>query len=241
MLPLNIFNDFCTWWYFWWIGPFVLGLALGAVLWRRFKARVEQFEQVKLSYSSTITGLETALSKQKQVTKRCLHDLATSQHQQNLKKDSGQYENKIKNRKKDKGLKKENRSKAFEVETKKSTMLKKPAAVIDSNTTIQLTGDASFDQLKSTSLQVIEGIGPKLESILKDNGISTWEALSTKTEVELRQMLQSQGSRYSIINPSTWPIQASKASNGDWEGLIECQSDDNNEAKCYRVLKKIRS
>ena len=41
---LSIFNDFCNWWFLWWIAPFLLGLLLGSALWRGFKHRFEEVE-----------------------------------------------------------------------------------------------------------------------------------------------------------------------------------------------------
>ncbi|MEM6963443.1 MAG: helix-hairpin-helix domain-containing protein [Bacteroidota bacterium] len=73
------------------------------------------------------------------------------------------------------------------------------------------------------NLQIVEGIGPKIESVLKAADVKTWKALS-ETEVEkLREILLAQGPRYKMHDPTTWPDQAAWAKNDEWEALINFQ------------------
>ncbi|HFA48990.1 MAG TPA: hypothetical protein ENJ95_08235 [Bacteroidetes bacterium] len=76
---------------------------------------------------------------------------------------------------------------------------------------------------KSDDLKTVEGIGPKIEKLLKDNGIPDLNALSEATEKRLREILFAAGSRYRIHDPSSWPGQAALATNGKWEELKELQ------------------
>jgi len=72
-------------------------------------------------------------------------------------------------------------------------------------------------------LKIIEGIGPKIEQLLKDAGIESWAMLAqTKVEV-LRNILEEAGSRYKMHNPASWPEQAKLAHQGKWEALIQLQ------------------
>jgi len=72
-------------------------------------------------------------------------------------------------------------------------------------------------------LKIIEGIGPKIEQLLKDAGIESWAALAqTKVEV-LRNILEEAGSRYKMHNPASWPEQAKLAHQGKWEALMQLQ------------------
>jgi len=80
-----------------------------------------------------------------------------------------------------------------------------------------------YAKLKSDDLQIIEGIGPKMESVLHENGVKNWSDLSGKSEDDLRAILNKYGDKYRIIDPSSWSAQASKAGAGDWEGLIALQ------------------
>ena len=68
-------------------------------------------------------------------------------------------------------------------------------------------------------LQIVEGIGPKIESLLADAGIHTLRDLAG-TEVErLQDILQAAGDRYRLHDPSTWPEQARLAAEGEWDQL----------------------
>jgi len=84
----------------------------------------------------------------------------------------------------------------------------------------------AFSKLKKNNLQVVEGIGPKMDALLKKNGITNWADLSTKTFDELRGLLDKENpTRYKIINPTTWPEQAGLAAKGKFEELILLQKD----------------
>lgn len=75
------------------------------------------------------------------------------------------------------------------------------------------------------NLKRIEGIGPKIESLLQAAGISTFEQLSESKEERLREILLAEGPRYRIHNPATWPKQASFAAKGNWEELKKWQDE----------------
>lgn len=81
-----------------------------------------------------------------------------------------------------------------------------------------------YAALKSDNLQVVEGIGPKMDSVLKKHGIHTWKELGESTPESLRAILDKENaSRYRIIDPTTWPHQARLANQGDWDRLIQDQ------------------
>jgi len=73
------------------------------------------------------------------------------------------------------------------------------------------------------NLQIVEGIGPKIEEVLKAADIETWKILSGATEAQLRTILTDQNPNYRIHNPKSWPQQAQLASEGKWDELIEFQ------------------
>ena len=73
------------------------------------------------------------------------------------------------------------------------------------------------------NLQIIEGVGPKIESLLKDAGIHSWEALAETNQQSLTSILEKAGSRYRMHDPKSWPEQARLAHNDDWEGLVNYQ------------------
>ncbi len=72
-------------------------------------------------------------------------------------------------------------------------------------------------------LKVVEGIGPKIEQLLKNDGIKTWRDLANAKVERLKGILDAAGDRYRIHDPGTWPEQAQLAANGDWDKLKEFQ------------------
>lgn len=74
-----------------------------------------------------------------------------------------------------------------------------------------------------TDLKAVEGVGPKIESVLKSAGIDTLADLATTTPDRLREVLAEAGSRFKSHDPSTWPIQAELANNQQWTELAALQ------------------
>jgi predicted flap endonuclease-1-like 5' DNA nuclease len=74
-----------------------------------------------------------------------------------------------------------------------------------------------------TDLKLIEGIGPKIEELLHQAGIMTWDDLAETPVEQLEQILEEAGGRFRIHTPGTWPAQARLAANGDWALLQEYQ------------------
>ncbi len=72
-------------------------------------------------------------------------------------------------------------------------------------------------------LQVIEGIGPVLERVLKEAGIRTYRDLAEKTPEELQAILDAAGIAR-ISNPQTWAEQARLAAEGRWDALKALQA-----------------
>jgi predicted flap endonuclease-1-like 5' DNA nuclease len=71
----------------------------------------------------------------------------------------------------------------------------------------------------------IEGIGPKIASVLQAAGILTYEQLADSDPEELRKILEDSDPRLlRIAHPDTWPEQARFAAAGDWEGHSELTS-----------------
>ncbi|MCB0640040.1 MAG: hypothetical protein KDC44_00300, partial [Phaeodactylibacter sp.] len=75
----------------------------------------------------------------------------------------------------------------------------------------------------SDNLQIVEGIGPKIETILKDAGIADWGRLAAAQPDQLRSTLEAAGPSYRIHDPESWPKQAQLAKDGKWQELIAFQ------------------
>lgn len=83
------------------------------------------------------------------------------------------------------------------------------------------TAKAAKDDLKK-----IEGIGPKIASILSDAGFDTFAKLAgAKPEKISEVLVEAGGNRYKAYDPETWPKQAGLAAGGKWDELQKLQDE----------------
>ena len=73
-------------------------------------------------------------------------------------------------------------------------------------------------------LKRIEGIGPKVSSVLIAGGIRTFAQLASASVEQIRQIL-TDGGMSRINDPGTWPEQAALAVAGDWDALEKLQDE----------------
>ncbi len=78
---------------------------------------------------------------------------------------------------------------------------------------------------KANDLKVVEGIGPKIEGLIKAGGINTWAELAAAPVSRLQEILDAAGDRYRIHKPDTWPQQAGLAAEGKWDELEKLQDE----------------
>ena len=69
----------------------------------------------------------------------------------------------------------------------------------------------------------IEGIGPKIETLLYDDRIFTFADLAAAPVDRLRRILRGGGERFKMHDPTSWPDQAKLAAEGRWAELEEFQ------------------
>ena len=85
------------------------------------------------------------------------------------------------------------------------------------------TEEASSVAMPSTpsdDLKVVEGIGPKIESMLNAQGIYTFKQLADTDTEKIQSILSSEGPKFvAVHDPSTWSRQASLAARGEWDAL----------------------
>jgi predicted flap endonuclease-1-like 5' DNA nuclease len=82
---------------------------------------------------------------------------------------------------------------------------------------------SSTDQQKpEDDLRRIEGIGPKIASILHQAGIESFKQLSEVPPEEIKAILTK--AKIRLAQPDTWPEQALLAADGNWAALETLQS-----------------
>lgn len=74
-------------------------------------------------------------------------------------------------------------------------------------------------------LKKVEGIGPKIEGLLNEAGITTFVNLAATDASKIKEILAAAGSRYAAHDPTTWPQQAKMAGNGEWDKLKKWQDE----------------
>jgi len=95
-------------------------------------------------------------------------------------------------------------------------------------TTVNKTVKRSKGKIDFT---VIEGVGPKICSLLEEAGYGDFDALSKAKVKDLRNVLTEAGSRYQMHDPSLWAKQARFAANNQWSKLNAFQAKLKEEKK----------
>jgi len=91
----------------------------------------------------------------------------------------------------------------------------------EENDIAPLTASATAED----DLKKVEGIGPKIEELIKAGGIKTWAALANSTPEALKEILTAAGTRFQTHDPTTWPDQARMAAEGKWDELEKWQDE----------------
>lgn len=77
--------------------------------------------------------------------------------------------------------------------------------------------------IRQDDLKIVDGIGPKIESLFHNFDIKTWKALSDTSVARCQEVLDSGGDRYKVHDPASWPLQARMAYEGKWPELVRWQ------------------
>lgn len=88
---------------------------------------------------------------------------------------------------------------------------------------VTLEPDLQEAKAEPDDLTRIEGIGPKVSSVLSEAGIATYRQLAGSDAEALQQILRDAGLQF--MDPATWPEQAALAAQGDWDALTARQEE----------------
>jgi predicted flap endonuclease-1-like 5' DNA nuclease len=219
-----------------WILPFLTGIGLGWVIWGHYKSEVKSLENKVSALESRNISTENELVK-------------WQKSQQEKEKEYEQLKNQLRI--------------CMDTKAGDSIKLKRPESSDAQNSVTESTESSPNVMLGNTQkkkwsaaighdrLQIIEGIGPKMEQVLKENNIQNFRDLALSSPGQLRTLLNKYGEKYRIIDPETWPQQASFASEQKWDELMVFQSSlgsekgkkdsgDNSDSKLYAWLTKAK-
>lgn len=76
---------------------------------------------------------------------------------------------------------------------------------------------------RDDNLSIVEGIGPKIEAVLKASGIRSFGQLAMAEPDKIKEILMAAGPQFNVADPETWPLQAGLAFEGLWENLEQLQ------------------
>jgi hypothetical protein len=103
----------------------------------------------------------------------------------------------------------------------RSLLCGKKIAEIDAIWTERLAAASAVEP--RDDLSRIEGIGPKIQTLLYDDRIFTFADLASAPVDRLKRVLRSGGERFKMHDPTSWPDQAKLAAEGRWDELEELQ------------------
>ncbi|MFK8009897.1 MAG: glycosyltransferase [Saprospiraceae bacterium] len=83
------------------------------------------------------------------------------------------------------------------------------------------------ENIQKDDLKKIEGIGPKIESLLNGGGIYSYSDLAHAKFSKLKTILIEAGNTFQAHDPSTWAEQAELAAEGKWKTLEKLQDELN--------------
>jgi predicted flap endonuclease-1-like 5' DNA nuclease len=77
---------------------------------------------------------------------------------------------------------------------------------------------------RQEDLEAIDGIGPKIGAMLRNNGITTFEQLAVTPVRELARIVESTGETKPVAELETWVAQARLAASQEWARLATMQA-----------------
>jgi predicted flap endonuclease-1-like 5' DNA nuclease/glutathione synthase/RimK-type ligase-like ATP-grasp enzyme len=101
------------------------------------------------------------------------------------------------------------------------------AATASAKTTKTAAAPAKVDDLT-----IVEGIGPKIADLLRNEGIDTFAKLAKTKAEKVKEILTAAGARYKMHDPTTWAQQAKLAAEGKMDELEKLKKElDGGKAK----------
>lgn len=84
---------------------------------------------------------------------------------------------------------------------------------------------AGFNMKHAEDLTILEGIGPKIEDLLRANGIEGFVQLAQLHADDLADILERGGPSFRYADPSNWARQAALATENRWTELKQLQRE----------------
>ncbi len=84
---------------------------------------------------------------------------------------------------------------------------------------------AAKKDAKGDDLTKIEGVGPKVMEVLNASGMVSFADVAAEKAEKIAEILVEANSRYKMFDPTSWPLQAKMAADGNWDELKKWQDE----------------
>jgi hypothetical protein len=81
------------------------------------------------------------------------------------------------------------------------------------------------EQRRQGDLEIVEGIGPKINELLLAAGMTTFQQLQKASVADIQAILDKAGPNFALAKPQNWPKQAGLCAHGDWVALRKLQDE----------------
>lgn len=189
------------------LAALLLGLIAGYFIWGKYKKIIQKYKRENHSKKEKLATVETEFASLKYAHDELNKDhtaLRTALNQS--EKDNAYLQNQLKR------LEQGGRNALSSAVTEKEVPVTNPQAL-----------NTELYESVAENLQLIEGIGPKIEGVLKDTGVLTLADLANVELETLQDILKKAGKSYALARPDTWIRQATYAVREDWKTLEEYQ------------------
>jgi len=108
------------------------------------------------------------------------------------------------------------------------SMKKNPAKKAPPKLDIEAAKAAGFKVKQNNEhddFTLIEGIGPKINELIHNDGIHTFAELANTHVDAIQKILDDAGPRYKLAKPGTWPAQSDMAASNKWDALKAWQDE----------------
>jgi predicted flap endonuclease-1-like 5' DNA nuclease len=99
-----------------------------------------------------------------------------------------------------------------------------PSHVVETPEGVARRAAPVLKAIEPDDLKLIEGIGPKISSLLQAAGIVTFAHLASTDVKRLKQIIAEAGLT-ALADPTSWPEQAGLAATGQWDALRTLQDE----------------
>lgn len=96
---------------------------------------------------------------------------------------------------------------------------------VSAGASIAAAAAAGFKIKGNDDLEIIEGIGPKIAGLFRENGTGTFDKVMNMSVQQMQAILEKGGPRFKLANPGTWAEQARLCYENRWTELKALQDN----------------